>query len=312
MKKSIIILIAFVSILGCQEREQSKKNIEQIKNDTIVLKEITIERESSSKEMSNKAFFELIHYYQDNFEFISKEEFSNDLLPNFVKLDSVLCNNFNEDLFNEYAKMIAFIDKKMNQPEIEKIFINIFDCHKSEAAELIHQLKNDKFYLKVLNKRYLNDKIFKTNHNNFKLIMPDKRIILNDGKSIRKYESYIYVYLLNNYKITSKKEHIDNLCNYGFIDYRICKFSQQFEQIHYSYSACEEGKGSMTIITLPKVDLPILHKWIELINSIENRNQVYVWRNNGLNYEPKEAEPGCYYSIKYLKNNIKIKIYCGC
>ncbi len=142
--------------------------------------------------------------------------------------------------------------------------------------------------------------------------MPNKHILFNNGISKLEYGDVVYAYLLNNYKITSKKEKIDNLCNYGFVNYRICKFSQQFEQIHYSYSACEEDRGSTTVITIPKIDLSILHKWIEQINSIENGNEDYVWKNKGLNYEPKEVESGCYYSIKFLKNSIRIKVYCGC
>ncbi len=160
MRKYIIILITFISILGCQEEVQlKKKNIERIKNETIVLKEENVKNKSTTKEMSNKAFFELIHYYQDNYEQISKEEFISDLLPDFKKLKAILCTHFDEGLFNEYAKMILSVDKKLNKTDIEKIFIEIFNCQKGKTTDLLHQQQKDSFFLKILNKRYLNDKI---------------------------------------------------------------------------------------------------------------------------------------------------------
>ncbi|TQI71185.1 hypothetical protein JM79_2112 [Gramella sp. Hel_I_59] len=120
----------------------------------------------------------------------------------------------------------------------------------------------------------------------------------------------IYIYLTNNYKPTSERESVQK---YDYLDYSICAFEQEFENvIKYSTKSCQEAGGITNTIQLPKIQKSSITNWIEKIYKAELTDIPNVWNSDQTIYGPEGGEAGCYYEIKENENNYTIENYCGC
>ena len=117
-------------------------------------------------------------------------------------------------------------------------------------------------------------------------------------------ESLGYLYLKDNYKMTSDRDSIEY---YDWLpEKEICAYSQAFENgIRYSVRQCREAGGITEKIILPKIETSKLKSFIELLFWDESN----TWTTE-LKYEPDGA--GCYYEIIQTESNSIIDIYCGC
>ena len=122
----------------------------------------------------------------------------------------------------------------------------------------------------------------------------------------------VLTYLKENYKVTSEK--LDIKLDPDF-DNKECGFTKKFEQgISYTYYNCGEAKPIIETITLPKVELTRLQKWIENIEkanpSAADTNN--VWYKDENEFGPKDEGVGCYYKILPSEKNSIVEIWCGC
>ncbi|MCO5254493.1 MAG: hypothetical protein M9892_09035 [Bacteroidetes bacterium] len=95
----------------------------------------------------------------------------------------------------------------------------------------------------------------------------------------------------------------------SFEDNIPCQWKQKFaEGIVYEYDDCGET-GADVQITLPGYCKDELIKFIEWFHHSEENE----WNKDKTHYSPKEANPGCYMTIKKnQKGNLMIDYYCGC
>lgn len=121
----------------------------------------------------------------------------------------------------------------------------------------------------------------------------------------------IFHYLINNYKMTSKKSDLEY---YEWDKSKICAFTQEFENgIKYSVFECKEAGGITVELELPKIKRTELMKWIEKIYEVDKTEiDQNVWKENNSKFEPKEVNPGCYYKIEEKEKTTLIELYCGC
>ena len=124
--------------------------------------------------------------------------------------------------------------------------------------------------------------------------------------------SEIYYYILNNFTPTSKQ--IEKKM-YEWETSQLCSFKQLFENnIKYTEDQCGEASGLRIKVTFPKMDRKILMNWIEQISKVNSMSNASdnIWKQNNSNFEPKEAEVGCYYSITETTKNTIVNLLCGC
>ena len=121
----------------------------------------------------------------------------------------------------------------------------------------------------------------------------------------------IFHYLINNYKVTSKKYDLEY---YEWEKSKICAFTQEFENgIKYAIFECKEAGGITIKLELPKIKRTELMKWIEKIYEVDKMEiDQNVWKENNSKFEPKEVNPGCYYKIEEEEKITLIELYCGC
>ena len=115
-------------------------------------------------------------------------------------------------------------------------------------------------------------------------------------------ESLTYLYLKANYQPAAR----DSVSYYTWDKETPCAFTQKFDSgISYKVWNCEEGKGRQETLTIPKMPLTALKRFIETL---------YYEKDNSwttpLLYGPEEV--GCFYDITEAEQTIRIDIYCGC
>lgn len=138
----------------------------------------------------------------------------------------------------------------------------------------------------------------------FELAQPDTAKLKLVRNVLDYSESLGYIYLKEYYKI---KTPIDSVEIYDWDpEGGVCAFQQDFEfSIHYKLWKCREAGGITETITLPKIEITDIRKFIELL-FYDEFNQ---WTDEN-RYEPDGA--GCYYEIIQNETNTIIEIYCGC
>jgi hypothetical protein len=119
----------------------------------------------------------------------------------------------------------------------------------------------------------------------------------------------ILTYLEKNYRATSKKTDVKTDPEFNNIE---CGFTKKFEHgIEYTLNQCGEATPVREKITLPKISLAKLKKWVELIhfsNDYDIKNKWYAKKNE---YGPVDKEAGCYYTIEQTATKSMIHTWCG-
>ncbi|WP_430401165.1 hypothetical protein [Flavobacterium sp.] len=145
---------------------------------------------------------------------------------------------------------------------------------------------------------------------NFELKKPNVSELKRKAELSKHTEEVIHLYFINNYKSTSEKTSVKK---YNYPDYSICSFEQTFEnEIKYYKNECQEAGGISIRVTLPKIQIDKVKKWIEEMYKAESSEIKNKWYNVKNIYGPIDEEVGCYYEIKPEKDSWVIDIYCGC
>jgi len=133
-----------------------------------------------------------------------------------------------------------------------------------------------------------------------------RTLYLNDKNE----NDIVYLYLIQNYKPTSKKQNIRR-SNYNHT--KVCSFDQNFENgIHYSTDACTESGGINIVLELPKISKENIKSWVEKIYKADPTEIKNEWYKDQNTYGPIGGESGCYYKMSLEKEKWIIEIYCGC
>lgn len=123
----------------------------------------------------------------------------------------------------------------------------------------------------------------------------------------------IHLYFENNYSNGSKKYAIQKDPDF---DNTECGFTQKYQfGIEFVTNNCGEASPLTQTITLPKMNLKSLKKWVEQIYTaslIEDMEPVNKWHKSKNEFTPGDEEAGCYYTIKQTTTNSVIEVWCGC
>ncbi len=151
------------------------------------------------------------------------------------------------------------------------------------------------------------------------IVSSQKGFVLKDPDTLRLKQEHlksdygintILSYLERNYKSTSVKTDIKLDPEFNNEE---CGFTKKFEfGIVYTLYACGEAAPSKEKITFPKVKLPALKKWVELIYAIDANNIKNKWYPKENEYGPDDEEAGCYYKLKQIETQSVVDVWCGC
>jgi len=146
------------------------------------------------------------------------------------------------------------------------------------------------------------------------LILPKPSIDLRNesSKTGGFQECNIYKYFLEYIEPWSEKLEIKRY-DWGE-DTSICSFNQVFKGgIHYGVETCEEARGVGTTIMFPSSNLDQIRQWVEWVFEASREDEeINVWDEERLKFQPEEPVPGCYYELQPDTDEVVVRVYCGC